>query len=67
MDAPTDAGYEWLDELISSPQIYMEVDSYYYPVSLKNTNYEFSKYVNNRMRVLEVEVEMNQTRYSQLR
>jgi hypothetical protein len=67
MDAPTDAEYEWLDELISSPQIYMEIDSYYYPVNLKNTNYEFSKYVNNRMRVLEVEVEMNQTRYSQLR
>ena len=67
MDAPTDAEYEWLDELISSPQVYMEVDGYYYPVSLKNSNYEFSKYVNNRMRVLEVDVEMNQTRYSQLR
>ena len=67
MDAPTDAEYEWLNELISSPQIYMEVDGYYYPVSLNNTNYEYSKYVNNRMRVLEVEVQMNQTRYSQLR
>ena len=67
MDAPTDAEYEWLAELIGSPQIYMEIDGYYYPVSLKNTNYEYSKYVNNRMRVLEVEVEMNQTRYSQLR
>ena len=67
MEAPTDAEYEWLSELIGSPQIYMEIDGYYYPVSLKNTNYEYSKYVNNRMRVLEVEVEMNQTRYSQLR
>jgi len=67
MNAPTDAEYEWIGELIDSPQIFMEVEGYYYPVSLKNTNYEFSKYVNNRMRVLEVEVEMNQTRYSQLR
>ena len=45
----------------------MEVDGYYYPVSLKANNYEYSKYVNNRMRVLEVDVEMNQIRYSQLR
>jgi hypothetical protein len=67
MDAPTDSEYEWLAELIGSPQIYMEVDGYYYPVSLKANNYEYSKYVNNRMRVLEVDVEMNQTRYSQLR
>jgi hypothetical protein len=67
MEAPTDAEYEWLSELIGSPQIYMEIDGYYYPVSLKNTNYEYSKYVNNRLRVLDVEVEMNQTRYSQLR
>lgn len=67
MDAPTDAEYEWLAELIGSPQIYMEVDGYYYPVSIKNTNFEFSKYVNNRLRVFEVDVEMNQTRYSQLR
>jgi len=67
MDAPTDAEYEWLSELIDSPQIYMEVEGYYYPVSLRNSSFEYSKYVNNRMRVLEVEVEMNQTRYSQLR
>lgn len=67
MDAPTDAEYEWLAELIDSPQIYMEVEGYYYPVSLKSSNYEFSTYVNNRMRVLELEIEMNQTRYSQLR
>ena len=67
MDAPTDAEYEWLAELVDSPQIYMEVEGYYYPVSLKATNYEFSKYVNNRLRVFEVDVEMNQTRYSQLR
>jgi len=67
MDAPTDAEYQWLAELMGSPQIYMEVEGYYYPVSIKGSNYEFSQYVNNRLRVFEVEVEMNQTRYSQLR
>lgn len=67
MDAPTDAEYIWLAELVASPQIYFEYDGYYYPVTIKATNYEFSKYVNNRLRVFEVEIEMNQTRYSQLR
>jgi hypothetical protein len=67
MDAPTDAEFEWLNELIDSPQIYFEFEGYFYPVSLKATNYEYSKYVNNRLRVFEVEIDLNQTRYSQLR
>ena len=67
MNAPTDAEYEWLDELIDSPQVYFELDGYFYPVSIKNTNYEYSKYVNNRLRVFEVDIDINQTRYSQLR
>jgi hypothetical protein len=67
MNAPTDAEYEWLAELIDSPQVYFELDGYFYPVSIKNNNYEYSKYVNNRLRVLEVDIDINQTRYSQLR
>lgn len=67
MNAPTDADYEWLDELIDSPQVYFELDTYFYPVTIKNNNYEYSKYVNNRLRVFEVDIDINQTRYSQLR
>ena len=67
MDAPTDAEYQWLEELIYSPQIYMEIDGYYYPVTIALNNFEISKYVNNRLRVLELEVKMNTKRYSQLR
>lgn len=67
MNAPSDAEYEWLAELIDSPQVYFELDGYYYPVSIKNNNYEYSKYVNNRLRVFEVDIDINQTRYSQLR
>ena len=67
MNAPTDDQYEWLAELIDSPQVYFEYDTYFYPVSIKNTNFEYSKYVNNRLRVFEVEIDINQTRFSQLR
>jgi hypothetical protein len=67
MDAPTDAEYEWLEELIYSPQIFMEIEGYYYPVTIALNNFEISKYVNNRLRVLELDVKMNTKRYSQLR
>jgi hypothetical protein len=67
MNAPTDAEYEWLAELIDSPQVYFELDNYFYPVIIRNTNFEYSKYVNNRLRVFEVEIDINQTRFSQLR
>lgn len=63
MDYPTDAEYQWLSELITSPQVYMELDGSYYPVSIKETNYEFSKYQNNQLRAFEVNVDVNQTRY----
>jgi hypothetical protein len=67
MDAPTDTEYEWLEELIYSPQIFMEIEGYYYPVTIALNNFEISKYVNNRLRVLELDVKMNTKRYSQLR
>jgi len=67
MNAPSDAQYEWLAELIDSPQVYFELDGYFYPVSINNNNYEYSKYVNNRLRVFEVDININQTRFSQLR
>ena len=67
MNAPSDAQYEWLAELIDSPQVYFELDGYFYPVSIRNSNFEYSKYVNNRLRVFEVEIDINQTRFSQLR
>jgi len=64
MDFPSDAEYVWLAELIVSPQIYAEIDGNYYPVSIKSNNYEYSTYTNNRLRALEIDIELNQTRYN---
>jgi hypothetical protein len=64
MDFPSDGEYQWLAELIVSPQIYAEIDGNYYPVLIKNTNYEFSTYTNNKLKVFEVDIELNQTRYN---
>lgn len=60
---PTDKDYEWLAELMISPQIYLELDGNFYPVSIINTNYEYSKNINNGLRALEIEIAMNQKRY----
>ena len=63
MDYPTDAEYQWLSELITSPLIYMELDGNYYPVTIKDTNYEYSTYNTNKLKVLNVNIDVNQKRY----
>lgn len=71
MNYPTDEEYVWLSELISSPQIYANfpeiTDGYLMPVTIKNTNYEYSKNQNNGLKTLELEIELNQTRNGFLR
>jgi hypothetical protein len=63
MDFPTDAEYQWLAELINTPQVYAEIDGDFYPVSIVETNYEYSKYQNNKLKAFEVTINMNQKRY----
>jgi len=63
MDFPTDEEYEWLAELISSPQIYADIEGNYYPITIQDTNYEYSKYENNHLKQLEITIELNQTRF----
>jgi hypothetical protein len=66
-DLLDDQDWEWLEDLIESPKIYMEEDGYFYPVTIKATNYEISKYINNRQRPLEIEIEFNSPRLSSAR
>lgn len=63
MDYPTDAEYQWLAELINTPQVYAEIDGDFYPVSIVENNYEYSNYQNNKLKVFEVTIKMNQKRY----
>jgi len=62
MDYLNDAEWQWVSELIYSPQIYMELDGSYYPVSIKETNFEYSKIQNNQLRAFEINIDLNQTR-----
>ena len=55
----SDAEYEWLGDLLSSPDVYMYDSSVgIVPVTITNSNYEQRTYLNSRMeRRLELEIE----------
>jgi hypothetical protein len=59
MDFPTDEEYQWLSELMYSPLIYLNHEDKYYPVTIKNTNYDYIKRISSKLKTLEVEVELN--------
>ena len=63
MYPPSDSDYQWLAQLIDSPLIYAEIDSEYYPVTIVETNYEYSKHDFNGLKPLELNIELNQKRY----
>ena len=64
MDYPTDEEYEWLEQLVYSPQMYMEIEDGFYPVTIKNTNYEHVKHTYAGLKALELDIEMNQKRFA---
>ena len=64
---PDTEEWAWLAELIYSPQIYMEQDGNFYPVTIKNTNYQYNQIRYDRLKNLEIEVEINQNRRGFLR
>lgn len=63
MNYPTDSDYQWLAELITSPLVYFEKDGYWYPVTIKETNYEYSEHIFNGLKVLEINIDLNQQRF----
>jgi hypothetical protein len=63
MYPPSDSDYQWLAQLIDSPLIYAEIDSEYYPVTIVETNYEYSKHDFNGLKPLELNIELNQKRF----
>jgi len=62
-----DAEWVWIADLMQSPQILLEYDGYFYPVTIKRTSYEYNKHVVDRLKPLEIEFELNTSRYTQLR
>ncbi len=57
---PDTEEWAWLSELIYSPQIYMEKDGNFIPVTIKNSNYQYNEVRYDRLKNLEIEIEINQ-------
>lgn len=55
----TDAAYQWLGELMSSPEVFWLKDGYFVPVTITQTNYEYKKGANQRLTNLEIDIEIS--------
>jgi hypothetical protein len=59
--------YNWLAELIQSPEVYFEQGGYYYPVVTMTSNWEEKKRIADKMFNLELDVQIANKKYSQFR
>lgn len=56
-DILTDAEYQWLRDLVLSPMVYIEMNGYFYPVSIAQNNYEPKKVINDDLTNLTLNIE----------
>lgn len=66
-DFITDQEYVWLGELITSPQVYIEIDGSFFPVAISGSNYEFRKVINDNLTNLTIDIEFGRQLNSQFR
>lgn len=66
-DYINEQNYEWLGQLIASPSVYMEVQGAYFPVTVKNNNYDYKRLISDKLFNLEIDVEINKSINSQYR
>jgi len=56
-DLLKDAEYTWLEELVKSPICYIEIQGYFYPMTITDTNYEPRKVINDDLTNLTINIE----------
>jgi hypothetical protein len=66
-DYINETDYLWLKDLITSPEVYYEDGGYYYPVSIKTTNWAEKKRIADKMFNFDLSVEFAQKINSQYR
>jgi hypothetical protein len=59
--------YAWLAQLMASPIVYMEVQGAYFPVTIRNTNYQYKYKVSDGLFNFDLEVEVGKYLNSQYR
>lgn len=66
-DILSDDEYVWLQDLIVSPEVYLEQDGYFIPVNIIANNYEKRKQINDKLTNLTLEIEFGETYNAQVR
>jgi hypothetical protein len=66
-DLLNDEDYEWLVQLVVSPLVYLEDQNTLYPVVITNTDYEYKKYINDRLTSLAIDIEFGNMLKTQFR
>lgn len=66
-DLLTDAEYTWMADLLASPMIYIEKDSYFFPVAITDNSYEPRKTINDELTNLTINIEYGNQFNSQYR
>lgn len=66
-DYVLDQDYAWLAQLVASPIVYMEVQGAFFPVTIRNTNYQYKTKVADGLFNFDIEVEVGKYLNSQYR
>jgi hypothetical protein len=66
-DWVNDQDYAWLAQLVASPIVYMEVQGAFFPVTIRNTNYQYKYKVADKLFNFDLEVEIGKYLNSQFR
>lgn len=66
-DWVNDMDYAWLAQLVASPIVYMEVQGAFFPITIKNNNYQYKYKVSDGLFNFDLEVEVGKYLNSQYR
>jgi len=62
-----DQDYAWLAQLVASPIVYMEVQGAFFPITIRNTNYQYKYQIADGIYNFDLEVEVGKFLNSQFR
>jgi hypothetical protein len=62
-----DQQYIWLGQLLSSTEVFWLRDGYFVPITIKQNNYDYKKQVNQRLSILEIDIDLSGDYNSQFR
>jgi hypothetical protein len=58
-DYVNETDYNWLRELLASPEVYYERDGYYYPVTITDSQWQEKKRINDKLFNLTINIDIS--------